>query len=108
MGSCFFIKLIMKEKRYPISPFNMETAQKKVKLVEDAWNTKNPGKVASAYTIDSEWRNRDEFINGKEEIESLFGFNTNEVIVKGNGSVHMEMKIGSLMNMANEQKVCKY
>tara|TARA_R110000822_G_scaffold304456_1_gene429625 strand:- start:678 stop:887 length:210 start_codon:yes stop_codon:yes gene_type:complete len=61
----------MKEKRYPIPPFNMETAQKKVKLAEDAWNTKNPEKVASAYTIDSEWRNRDEFINGREEIKKF-------------------------------------
>ena len=49
----------------------METAQKKVKLAEDAWNTKNPEKVASAYTIDSEWRNRDEFINGREEIKKF-------------------------------------
>lgn len=61
----------MKEKRYPIPPFNMETAQKKVKLAEDAWNTKNPEKVASAYTIDSEWRNRDEFINGRDEIKKF-------------------------------------
>ncbi|SFZ89489.1 hypothetical protein SAMN05428642_101326 [Flaviramulus basaltis] len=61
----------MKEKRYPIPPFNMETAQKKVKLAEDARNTKNPEKVASAYTIDSEWRNRDEFINGREEIKKI-------------------------------------
>ena len=41
----------MKEKRYPIPPFNMETAQKKVKLAEDAWNTKNPEKVASGNRI---------------------------------------------------------
>jgi nuclear transport factor 2 (NTF2) superfamily protein len=61
----------MKEQRYPIPPFNMETAQKKVKLAEDAWNTKNPEKVALAYTIDSEWRNRDEFINGREEIKKF-------------------------------------
>ncbi|MFI0429313.1 DUF1348 family protein [Mariniflexile sp. HMF6888] len=61
----------MKENRYPIPPFNMETAQQKVKLAEDAWNTKDPEKVALAYTIDSEWRNRDEFINGQDEIKKF-------------------------------------
>lgn len=56
------------EKRYPIPPFTMETALQKVQAAEDAWNTKDPAKVATAYTIDTEWRNRTEFINGRQEV----------------------------------------
>jgi len=56
------------EKRFPIPPFNMETALQKVQAAEDTWNTKDPVKVSQAYTIDTEWRNRTEFINGREEV----------------------------------------
>lgn len=56
------------EKRYPLPPFNFETAQQKVKAAEDAWNTKDPERVSLAYTIDTEWRNRSAFINGREEV----------------------------------------
>lgn len=56
------------EKRFPIPPFNMETAQQKVQAAEDAWNTRDPERVALAYTIDTEWRNRTEFINGRDEV----------------------------------------
>jgi nuclear transport factor 2 (NTF2) superfamily protein len=56
------------EKRFPIPPFNMETAQQKVQAAEDAWNTRDAERVALAYTIDTEWRNRTEFINGREEV----------------------------------------
>lgn len=56
------------EKRYPLPPFTLETALEKVQLAEDAWNSKDPIKVAQAYTVDSEWRNRTQFINGREEI----------------------------------------
>jgi len=56
------------EKRYPIPPFNMETALQKVQAAEDAWNTRDPERVALAYTIDTEWRNRSEFINGRAEV----------------------------------------
>lgn len=56
------------EQRHPLPPFNQETAKQKVQLAENAWNTKDPIKVAQAYTIDSEWRNRSTFINGREEI----------------------------------------
>lgn len=52
-------------------PFTAETAAQKVQLAEDAWNTKNPEKVSLAYTIDSEWRNRNEFVNGREEIKAF-------------------------------------
>lgn len=59
------------EKRYPLPPFNLETARQKVQAAEDAWNTKNPEKVSNAYTIDTEWRNRSEFINGREEVKQF-------------------------------------
>jgi nuclear transport factor 2 (NTF2) superfamily protein len=49
-------------------PFTEETARAKVKAAQDAWNTKNPEIVAQAYTFDSQWRNRSEFFNGREEI----------------------------------------
>ncbi len=52
----------------PLPPFTLETATAKVQAAEDAWNTRNPEKVALAYTVDSQWRNRAEFINGREEI----------------------------------------
>lgn len=56
------------EKRYPVPPFTMETALQKVQAAEDVWNTKDPVKVAAAYTIDTEWRNRTEFINGRHQV----------------------------------------
>ncbi len=56
------------EIRKPVPPFTLETAKQKIQAAEDAWNTKNPEKVSLAYTPDSEWRNRDLFINGREEI----------------------------------------
>ena len=54
--------------RPPLPPFDKETAQQKVRLAEDGWNTRDPQKVASAYTLESRWRNRAEFITGREEI----------------------------------------
>jgi uncharacterized protein len=59
------------ERRYPIPPFNLETATQKVKMAQDAWNTKNPEKVSLAYTTDTEWRNRNLFINGRNEVVSF-------------------------------------
>jgi uncharacterized protein len=56
------------EARPPLPPFTRETAIQKVRLAEDAWNTRDPQKVALAYTIDSRWRNRAEFPQGREEI----------------------------------------
>ena len=56
------------ETRPPLPPFTRETAMQKVRLAEDSWNTRDPGKVALAYAIDSRWRNRSEFINGRNEI----------------------------------------
>ena len=54
--------------RPPIPPFTHETAVEKVRLAEDAWNTRDPEKVALAYTVDSHWRNRAEFIEGRSEV----------------------------------------
>lgn len=59
------------EKKLPVPPFTFETALLKVQLAEDAWNSKNPERVSMAYTIDSEWRNRTDFINGREEIKKF-------------------------------------
>jgi Protein of unknown function (DUF1348) len=54
--------------RPPLPPFTHETAIQKVRLAEDGWNSRTPEKVALAYTIDSRWRNRSEFVNGRQEI----------------------------------------
>ena len=56
----------------PIAPpFTTESATRKVQLAEDAWNSRDPDRVALAYSIDSEWRNRTEFVRGREEIKAL-------------------------------------
>jgi nuclear transport factor 2 (NTF2) superfamily protein len=52
-------------------PFTFETATAKVKAAQDAWNTRDPDRVALAYTEDCEWRNRDEFIQGRDEIRTF-------------------------------------
>jgi uncharacterized protein len=57
--------------RPPLPPFTLETALKKVQMAEDAWNSKDPEKVSLAYTVDTEWRNRSEFINGREEVKAF-------------------------------------
>lgn len=57
--------------RPPLPPFTDETAAQKVRMAEDAWNSRDPGKVALAYTVDSRWRNRAEFIRGRAEIEAF-------------------------------------
>ncbi len=54
--------------RPPLPPFTEITAAQKVRAAENAWNTHNPEKIALAYTVDSQWRNRVEFLAGREEI----------------------------------------
>jgi uncharacterized protein len=54
--------------RPPFPPFTEETARQKVQAAEDAWNTRDPEKVALAYTEESEWRNRDQFLSGRDQI----------------------------------------
>ncbi len=57
--------------RPPLPPFTAETAAEKARLAEDAWNSRDPKRVAQAYTIDSVWRNRAEFVHGREQIETF-------------------------------------
>jgi nuclear transport factor 2 (NTF2) superfamily protein len=59
------------EPRPPLPPFSEETARQKVQAAEDAWNTRDPERVALAYTLDSEWRNRAEFLAGRDEIRAF-------------------------------------
>lgn len=54
--------------RPPLPPFTLETAKQKVQAAEDAWNTRDPERVAGAYSEDSVWRNRDRFVRGRREI----------------------------------------
>ncbi|MBV1834007.1 nuclear transport factor 2 family protein [Novacetimonas pomaceti] len=85
--------------RSPFPPFDLESATRKVRLAEDAWNSRNPEQVAQAYTVDSQWRNRVEFIHGRDEIvafltrkwnveqeyrliKELWGFRNNRMAVR--------------------------
>lgn len=85
--------------RPPLPPFTVETAVQKVRLAEDGWNTRDPVKVSLAYTVDSRWRNRSEFISGREAIvafltrkwareldyrlvKELWGFRENRIAVR--------------------------
>jgi uncharacterized protein len=89
----------LQESRPPIPDFTFETATMKVRSAEDAWNTRDPQRVAEAYTLDSAWRNRSEFVNGRGEIvafltrkwqkekdyrliKELFAFNGNRIAVR--------------------------
>jgi len=85
--------------RPPLPPFSMETATQKVRLAEDGWNSRDPQRVSMAYTADSAWRNRAEFVNGREAIvaflaakwrreldyrliKELWAFNDNRIAVR--------------------------
>jgi uncharacterized protein len=57
--------------RPPVPPFTEETARQKVQAAEDAWNSRDPERVALAYSADSSWRNRTEFLNGRDEIKAF-------------------------------------
>lgn len=61
----------MTETRPPLPPFTLETAAQKVRMAENAWNTRDPQRVALAYTPDSRWRNRSEFFSGRDKIEAF-------------------------------------
>jgi len=58
----------MTDKRHPLPPFTVETAKEKVQLKENTWNTKDAEEVSKTYTIDTKWRNRNTFLNGREEV----------------------------------------
>lgn len=115
-----------KEIKHPVPPFTLETAKQKIQMAEDAWNSQDPVKVSKAYTLDSKWRNRSQFINGREEIKAFltekwqdernyqlkkeyWAHGDDRIAVRfeyeyqnqeGNGSVPMVMKTGSSMPMA--------
>jgi len=89
----------MTESRPPFPPFTLETARQKVQAAENAWNTRDPEQVSLAYTVDSQWRNRDEHVVGRDEIvafltrkwqreldyvlrKSLWGFRENRMAVR--------------------------
>jgi nuclear transport factor 2 (NTF2) superfamily protein len=57
--------------RPPLPPFTLETATRKVRMAEDAWNSRDPARVVLAYTTDSRWRNRAEFLQGREAIQAF-------------------------------------
>jgi len=59
------------EKKYPLPPFTEETARQKVQAAEDGWNSKDPIKVSMAYSEDTEWRNRIEFLKGRAEVQAF-------------------------------------
>lgn len=59
------------EQKPPFPPFTRVTAQQKVRMAEDGWNSRDPAKVALAYTVDSQWRNRSEFPVGREQIQNF-------------------------------------
>jgi uncharacterized protein len=89
----------MSESRPPFPPFTAESAAQKVQAAEDAWNTRDPERVALAYTPDSQWRNRERFVTGREAIvafltdkwereldyalrKSLWSFHENRIAVR--------------------------
>jgi uncharacterized protein len=93
--------------RPPFPPFDETTALQKVQAAEDAWNTRDPERVALAYTPDSVWRNRDQFVTGREEIvaflrqkwsremeyalrKELWGFRRNRIAVRFQYECHDE------------------
>ncbi len=57
--------------RPPLPPFNLDTAVQKVRFAEDAWNSRDPERVSLAYTVDSQWRNRNEFPRGRDQIREF-------------------------------------
>lgn len=57
--------------RPPVPPFSHDDAVQKVRMAENAWNSRDPVKVAQAYTPDTRWRNRSEFLNGRDEVEAF-------------------------------------
>ncbi len=59
------------EQKFPLPPFTEETAKQKIQAAEDGWNSKDPVKVSMAYTEDTEWRNRDQFVNGRKAVQAF-------------------------------------
>jgi uncharacterized protein len=59
------------ESKPPVPPFTLDTAIQKVRTAEDAWNSRDPHRVSLVYTVDTQWRNRNEFVHGREDVEAL-------------------------------------
>lgn len=59
------------EIRLPVPPFTLESARQKARMAEDAWNSRDPGRVALAYTENTVWRNRSEFLQGREAVQAF-------------------------------------
>ena len=59
------------ESKPPFPPFTLETAKQKIQAAEDAWNSRDPARVSMAYTLDTEWRNRNEFVNGRDAVREF-------------------------------------
>jgi len=59
------------ESKPPFPPFTIETAKQKVRMAEDAWNSRDPDRVVLAYSVDTRWRNRAEFLNGRDEVKAF-------------------------------------
>lgn len=59
------------EQKHPLPPFNEATAIQKVQMAEDAWNSQDPVKVSKAYSLNTEWRNRNQFINGRQKVQDF-------------------------------------
>ena len=93
------VDLSIEEIRHPLPRFTLEQAIEKVRKAEDAWNSKQPELVASAYSLDTKWRNRDSFIQGRSEVvrflkdkweregnyklvKELWSFNENRIAVR--------------------------
>ena len=62
---------LAEQARPPLPPFTLETARQKVRMAEDGWNSRDPARIALAYTPDSRWRNRTEFLQGRVAIETF-------------------------------------
>lgn len=114
--------LDFEDMRKPLPAFTRESAIQKVRIAEDAWNNKNPEKIATAYSLDSQWRNRDQFVKGRDAIiqfltgkwdkeleyrliKELWAYEENRIAVRyvyewhdkdGNWFRSMVMKIGRL------------
>jgi len=96
------------QQKLPLPPFTFETATLKVQLAEDAWNSKDPVRVSLAYTMDTEWRNRSVFVNGREEVVrfllwKLYGYIRKEGYLWNHKRVH-RVYVKLKMNLKRKYK----